>query len=410
MTSQSIPATVGRSDRAAVGMFCLLLATYVINAMDRQLFPILASDVRGALSLSVAQVGLAATIFTLGMAVSGAPTSYLLGRMRRKDVAMLGLALFSLATLLTAYAYDLPTLLVCRFVSGIGEGLQFGAILAIGATYFVRHRALAVSSLNFTFGIGAIIGPNLGAALLETGDWQMPFVVFGLAGLPVLLLTAVGARTWFTEVASPVQDTVPDLAPIREKIPPLAVVLTIATILTGLTVYGYLGLYPTYLREQLNFTPSQSAVCISAYGLGMLLSLFGGWIGDKADFKTTLFWTFLASAILGSLLFSNILVSVYWHILGSFLFGVAISGFGVANLSAGIVKALGPHRTAQATGLFISAFYGSAAFAGYLLGALKGAIGWAPAAILQIGGSAALAALLCLAAKGLARSPEGARL
>ncbi|HWZ49130.1 MAG TPA: MFS transporter, partial [Herbaspirillum sp.] len=127
--------------KAALGMFVVLLLSYIVNAMDRQLFSVLATDVRNALGLSVPQVGLAATVFTLGMGVAGIPTGYLLGRVSRKNVAMLGLIVFSIATYLTAYVHGMPDLLLYRFISGLGESMQLTALLAIGTTYFFQHRA-----------------------------------------------------------------------------------------------------------------------------------------------------------------------------------------------------------------------------------------------------------------------------
>ena len=66
--------------------------------------------------------------------------------------------------------------------------MQLTALLAIGTSYFFQHRAVAASSLNFTFGIGAIIGPNLGAAILGATHWKMPFIVFGLSGIVAFVL------------------------------------------------------------------------------------------------------------------------------------------------------------------------------------------------------------------------------
>ncbi|NLE98786.1 MAG: MFS transporter, partial [Propionibacterium sp.] len=54
-------------------MFVVLLISYVLNAMDRQLFSILATDAREELALSVPEIGLATTIFTLGMGVAALP-------------------------------------------------------------------------------------------------------------------------------------------------------------------------------------------------------------------------------------------------------------------------------------------------------------------------------------------------
>ncbi|MDB5821328.1 MAG: transporter of the superfamily, partial [Herminiimonas sp.] len=181
-------------------MFVVLLFSYVINAMDRQLFSVLATDVRNALGLTVPQIGLASTVFTLGMGVAGIPTGYLLGVMSRKNVTILGLIIFSAATYLTASSRGMSDLLLYRFISGLGEAMQLTALLAIGTTYFFQHRAVAASSLNFTFGIGAVIGPNLGAAILGATQWQTPFMVFGLSGAVALVLIMIFVKPWFTEM------------------------------------------------------------------------------------------------------------------------------------------------------------------------------------------------------------------
>ena len=247
---------------AALGMFAVLLFSYVINAIDRQLFSVLAADVRNALDLSLPQVGLASTVFTLGMGVAGIPTGYLLGKMSRKSVTLVGLVIFSAATYLTAYSRGLPDLLLYRFVSGLGEAMQLTALLAIGTSYFFQHRAVAASSLNFTFGIGAIIGPNLGAAILGATHWKMPFIVFGLSGIVAFVLIVPLVKPWFSE-ARPQPDPAANRAgapadPALDSLwAPTPLMLAVATAFAGLSIYGYLGLYPTYLRDALGFTPSR---------------------------------------------------------------------------------------------------------------------------------------------------------
>src|SRR5882757_9203394 len=106
---------------AAIVMSVILLLSYVLNSIDRSLFSILTIEVRDAMSLSLPQVGLASTVFTLGMGFAGIPTGYLLSSMSRKSVVLVGLFVFSAATFLTAYAKGLPDLLAYRFVSGLGE-------------------------------------------------------------------------------------------------------------------------------------------------------------------------------------------------------------------------------------------------------------------------------------------------
>lgn len=400
------------SGKAALGMFCVLLLSYIVNAMDRQLFSVLATDVRTALGLSLPQIGLAATVFTLGMGVAGVPTGYLLEKMSRRSVVILGLVVFSVATYLTAYATGMSDLLLYRFISGLGEAMQLTALLAIGTTYFHAHRAVAASSLNFTFGIGAVLGPNIGAAILGATHWQAPFIVFGLLGAVALVLIVVLVRPWFTEVRV-ADDATIDAASetgVAETVwawTPMT--LALATVFAGLSIYGYLGLYPTYLREALGFAPGQAALAVSFYGFGALLSLLGGWLGDRYNYRRLLFVSLLLSAVTGGLLFTGLQKSLALHIVFSFVFGGAISGMAYANLSAGIIKSVKRSKASHASGLFVAALYIPAAFAGYLLGVLKVSFGWTAAGLTQIAGCAVIAAILSMvAAAGREPAPRAA--
>lgn len=388
-----------KKNKSALWMFVVLLLSYIVNAMDRQLFSVIAPDVRTALHLTVPQIGLAATIFTLGMGLAGIPSGYFLGVMSRKNVSIVGLIVFSVATFLTAFAHGIPDLLVYRFVSGLGEAIQLTALLAIGTTYFFQHRAVAASSLNFTFGLGAVLGPNIAAAILSSTNWRMPFMIFGLLGAVALVLIVIFVKPWFAEVKASDQ-AVKNIGPVNEdgladsiwsRTP---IVLAVATVFAGLAIYGYLGLYPTFLREALGFTPKQAGLAVSFYGFGALLSLIGGWFGDRFDYRKILFVSLVISSVSGGLLFTGLGKSLTMHIIFSFVFGGAISGMVYANLSAGIIKSVKRANASYASGLFVSSLYIPAGFAGYLLGQLKEFLGWTAAGIIQISGCALIAAIL----------------
>src|SRR5438046_631891 len=185
--------------RAAVAMFAVLLGSYVINAMDRQLFPLLVPEVRRQFNFSLSDVGLLSTVFTLGMALAGLPTGYLLSRFSRKTVLQAGIAVFSACTVLTVMAFGFSDMLIYRAATGIGEAMQLTILLAIGANYFASYRAAAVGSVNFSFGIGAIISPILGGALLSIYKiWQVPIVLFGVLGFVAIAAISLSVRPWFT--------------------------------------------------------------------------------------------------------------------------------------------------------------------------------------------------------------------
>src|SRR4051795_13696448 len=128
---------------SAVAMFGLLLASYAINAMDRQIFPLLLPEVRQEYGFSLADGGLLSTIFTLGMAIAGIPTGFLLARLSRKSVLILGIAIFSLGTGITVISRGFGDMLLYRASTGIGEAMQPTVLIAIAANYFERYRAAA---------------------------------------------------------------------------------------------------------------------------------------------------------------------------------------------------------------------------------------------------------------------------
>jgi MFS transporter, DHA1 family, inner membrane transport protein len=390
--------------RAAIAMFVVLLLSYILNSIDRSLFSILTIEVRDAMSLSLPEVGLAATVFTLGMGLAGLPTGYLLSIISRKSVVLLGLFVFSVATLLTAYAQGLPDLLAYRFISGLGEAMQVTALIAIGASYFHKHRALVTGTISFAYGIGAFIGPAITASLLNAYDWKAPFTVFGLVGFVTMAVVAIGVRSWFSENranedhANDDQSNHADPGANDTIWNPTTILLGLASICSGIAVYGFSGLYPTYLRSALGFSPQQAAQVMGAIGIGGFLAPIGGWLGDRVGYHRVLFVALPLAALSGGISFTELGRSVILHAVVAGVFGIAVLSLLYANLSAIIINSMGPAKTAQTSGLFIASYYIPAAFAGYLLAQLKEASDWTTAGVLQTSGFALVAVILIVVA------------
>ena len=67
----------------ALAILVVLAASYVVNAMDRQVFPVLLPNINRDFGFSLAEGGLLSTIFTLGIGIGGIPSGYLLDRFSR---------------------------------------------------------------------------------------------------------------------------------------------------------------------------------------------------------------------------------------------------------------------------------------------------------------------------------------
>jgi MFS transporter, DHA1 family, inner membrane transport protein len=406
---ESDPSERGASGTRALAavMFAVLLASYVINAMDRQLFPLLAADVRREYGFSLPRIGLLSTIFTLGMAIAGLPTGYLLARWSRKAVLQIGIAIFSAGTVLTVLSHGFPDMLTYRAATGIGEAMELTALLAIAANYFTGYRAVAVGSVNFCFATGAIIGPILGGIVLSAyRSWRLPMVFFGLLGALAMVLIAVIVKPSLTERSSETRDSSRgsgDLGGASKVLNRNTVLLTAMSLIGGLVIYGYLGMYPTFLREGLHYTPTAAGAVVGAFGAGALGSIAGGWLGDRFSPRYVLGVSFLCAAGLGYLLFHTSAFAVQSAL--SFAWGFIVSGTIYVNLAGYHVKAVRNSLANRASGIFVTSLYGSAALGGYLMGWIVGRGGWVAAGEIQLAALSLAGGALALALRPAEMSP-----
>jgi predicted MFS family arabinose efflux permease len=381
---------------AGIGMFILLLATYSLNAMDRQIFPLLLNDVRHQFGFSLSSAGLLSTVFTFGMACAGLPTGWLMAHLSRRATVQIGIVIFSAATVLTALAPGFWTMMLCRGLTGIGEAMQLTALLAIAGSYFAKHRSFAVGAVNTSFGIGAIIGPALGGVILASyHTWHAPMFAFGALGFIAIALIAIFVRPWLSEAAaSAYAESSTSGQGSETLLNRHTILLSILSLIGGLIIYGYLGMYPSFLRTHFGYSPQAAGNVMAFFGFGVLASVAGGAIGDRLPARVLLPVAFLGGGAIGFGLFhgpSNFAVQAGL----SFLWGLIVSGTVYVNLAAYHVKAVAPRLAARSSGIFVTTLYASSSVAGYVFGALTTWLGWTRAADLQI-------VCLCLAGALLA--------
>jgi len=388
-----LPARTAGPGPFALAMFAILLVSYAINAMDRQLFPLLAPDVRREYGFSLSESGFLATVFTLGMALAGLPTGYVLARFTRKATLQIGIAVFSAGTALTAFANGFADMLFYRTATGIGEAMQLTALLTAATSYFARSRGAAVGSINFTYGIGAIIGPVLAAMLLGAWkSWRAPLILFGVLGFVALAVIALTVRPWLTELTGR-RESLAEATGALTLLNRNSLILTLMSLIGGMIIYGYLGMYPTYLREHLGDSPRVAGAVMSTYGIGALASIGGGWLGDRFSPRLVISTTFLAAAVLGYFLFHGFPTFAAQAAL-SFAWGLVASGILYVNLAGYHVKAVRSDLAASASGVFVTSLYGSAAISGYSIGWLANHAGWATAGLIQLSLLSIIGALL----------------
>ncbi len=113
----------------------------------------------------------------------------------RKPLFLATLAVYLVATLLTALTWDFRSFVFCRFLTGFGIGGEYAAInSAIDELIPARVRGLVDLAINGSFWVGAAAGAALSIVLLEPGrfdpdiGWRLAFAFGGVLTVAILLV------------------------------------------------------------------------------------------------------------------------------------------------------------------------------------------------------------------------------
>src|SRR4029079_3793295 len=173
-------------------------------------------------------------------------------------------------------------------MQGVGMSFLATSMFALSASYFSKTRVAAVGIVNMCFGLGSFVGPwAVGNIRTSTGSWQTPMVVFGLTGIGIAVLVALAVRDWFTETKGVAQQSA-DTGGADSLMNRNTIVFSVLSALYGLTVYGFLGLYPTFLRDVLKLTPAEVGGIMPFFSLGSPTAFFAGQLGDRFPTKVVL--------------------------------------------------------------------------------------------------------------------------
>lgn len=184
----------------------VLTFVYVLNFLDRVLMYSLFPLIKREYQFSDLQLGLlGATAFTIFYTLLGIPFGRLADRVSRKGLIAGGLAVWSLFSGLTGFAWNFETMFLCRLMVGVGEATLGPAALSLLSDYFpVRMRATVQAVYSSAIAVGGglafLLGPQVGVWL----GWRWAFFLLGFPGVLVCLfvLSLREVRRGQTEVAA----------------------------------------------------------------------------------------------------------------------------------------------------------------------------------------------------------------
>src|SRR5882757_9930991 len=154
------------------------------------------SEDGSGLAVSTAQVtGIAAALYVAGACAGALFFGWLTDRYGRKKLFMITLAVYLIATALTALSFSPWWFFVFRFLTGFGIGGEYAAInSAIDELIPSKYRGRVDLIINGSYWLGAIGGALLSVLMLNTSifplnvGWRLTFALGVVLGLVILLV------------------------------------------------------------------------------------------------------------------------------------------------------------------------------------------------------------------------------
>jgi EmrB/QacA subfamily drug resistance transporter len=172
-------------------LLILLCLAQLMVILDISAVNVALPDMAGDLGMPREDMSWTITSYSLvfgSLLLLGGRAADLLGRRR---VFLTGLAVFTLASLISALAGNAGVLFGARAGQGLGAAMLSPAALSIIMTTFKEggERTRALGAWGAVGGAGAAIGVLLGGTLTELVDWRAIFLI----NVPIGVLLALGA-------------------------------------------------------------------------------------------------------------------------------------------------------------------------------------------------------------------------
>lgn len=293
----------------------LIFFATTVNYLDRQLFANLVPIFEDDLRLGPTDLALINVCFILPYGLAMVFIGRFIDRVGLRRGLTATYLLWSLASIGHAFVRSAGGFMALRFLLGIGEsGMYPAGVKTITDWFPRRERALATGVFNAGANLGAFLAPAIGVSLALRWNWQVSFLVTGVAGLVWLAAWQILYR----EPADHPRVTASELKLIRSDGEPMSAPVGYAQLFAMRPVYGlmiakalsdapwwfYLTWMPKILVDQFHLTPAAMAWTIPVvYLVADVGSIGGGWMSSHLIRRGMAVgparkWTMLACALL----------------------------------------------------------------------------------------------------------------
>ena len=172
----------------------IILCAEIMDLLDATIVNLAATPIERALGGSSSTVQWVVGAYTLAFAVALVVSGRLGDKFSRKNLFVIGAAVFTIASLACAVAQDPTFLITARVAQGFIGALLIPQGFGIMKEVFPpEDLGKAFASFGPVIGLSAVAGPLLGGVLVDADLFGLGWRVVFLINLPVGILTVAGA-------------------------------------------------------------------------------------------------------------------------------------------------------------------------------------------------------------------------
>ncbi|KXY29396.1 hypothetical protein AT269_01610 [Bacillus cereus] len=260
----------------------LLFIGMTVSYIDKAAINVAIIPIQKDLQLNSFESGLIISIFFFSYALMHPLGGWLTDKYGSRKILVLSILAFSIFTSLTSFAWSFASLLLFRFLFGIGEGSVFPASLRSISENFPENERGRASSFFLsaqTFG-GALGSITIGVMVVSLG-WRWMFVSIGIIGVLI-------AWAFWVYLKSPEDIQINKEKQNQKKVPYKKLFETknfwkifFTKFFSNIVNWGIISWMPTYWVSKGLDLLSASALMAIPYLASFLMFNVSGWILDK---------------------------------------------------------------------------------------------------------------------------------
>jgi len=274
------------------------VALAAVTYLDRVCIAVLAPKISAELDLSRIQMGYVFSAFAVAYALFGVPAAWWADRDGARRVLALVVLWWSAFTMATAAAWNFVSLMIIRFLFGVGEAGAWPSVARVYSRWIPAGERGRIQGIFFAGAhLSGGLTPLAVAAIAGWLEWRAIFVFFGLIGV----VWTIGWYAWFRDeprehraVPAAERDHIEatrGLKAAKDHVPggwtavfktPTVAPLCVQAFANSYGFYFFITWLPTYLAQARGMTGAQLAIFS---GLPLMLSFVADLTGGEGSDK-----------------------------------------------------------------------------------------------------------------------------